>query len=77
MLVGISTVSEKGQITIPKKVRERLGITPGDRVVFEIDGGRVFLSRVEVNRLSEVLDSQRPWPLRGIEYQRRLREEWP
>jgi antitoxin PrlF len=27
-----STVSEKGQITVPKRLRERLGIRAGDRL---------------------------------------------
>lgn len=31
-------VTSKGQITLPAKLRERLGIKPGDRVSFEEDG---------------------------------------
>lgn len=33
-------VTSKGQITLPAKLRERLGIKPGDRVTFEDDGQR-------------------------------------
>lgn len=33
-------VTTKGQVTIPKQIREELGIEPGDEVVFtRIDGG--------------------------------------
>lgn len=33
-------VTTKGQVTIPKKIREEMGIEPGDEVVFEpTDGG--------------------------------------
>jgi AbrB family looped-hinge helix DNA binding protein len=32
--VASSTVTSKGQITIPQEVRERLKLKPGDRVVF-------------------------------------------
>lgn len=33
-------VTTKGQVTIPKEIREELGIEPGDEVVFEpTDGG--------------------------------------
>jgi antitoxin PrlF len=33
-------VTTKGQVTIPKEIREALGIEPGDEVVFEAsDGG--------------------------------------
>jgi len=31
-----NNVTSKGQVTIPKKFRERLGIEPGSAVVFEL-----------------------------------------
>ena len=34
-----ATVSEKGQVTIPKRLRERLDIRPGEVLDFEEDGG--------------------------------------
>ncbi len=39
-------VTSKGQITIPKPVRDALGIAEGDRVVFRIDDKRAVLARV-------------------------------
>lgn len=36
-----TTVSEKGQITIPKKLRERLGIRPGQVIEFTEEQGRL------------------------------------
>jgi antitoxin PrlF len=39
-----SRVTRKGQITIPKRVREYLGIEPGSVVAFELgDDGRIVL----------------------------------
>jgi antitoxin PrlF len=38
-------VSEKGQITVPKSLRDRLGIRPGDELDVIDDGGRLVLSR--------------------------------
>ncbi len=38
-----STISSKGQITIPLEVRERLGVKPGDRVQFEFEDGLTVL----------------------------------
>jgi AbrB family looped-hinge helix DNA binding protein len=32
-----STLTSKGQVTIPKEVRERLGVKEGDRLVFRFD----------------------------------------
>jgi antitoxin PrlF len=41
------TVTRKGQVTIPKPVRDRLGIHPGSRIDFEVaEDGRAFLRRV-------------------------------
>lgn len=36
-----SVVSEKGQVTIPKSLRDRLGIRPGQVLEFREEGGRL------------------------------------
>jgi AbrB family looped-hinge helix DNA binding protein len=38
-------VTSKGQITIPKEVRDALGITEGDQVVFRVEKHRAVLAR--------------------------------
>ncbi len=38
-------VSEKGQVTIPKRLRERLGIRPGETLEFEDDDGRLIATK--------------------------------
>lgn len=38
-------VSEKGQVTIPKEVRDMLGIHPGDEVEFEKENGDVKIHK--------------------------------
>lgn len=40
-----TTVSEKGQITIPKALRDRLGIRPGEILDFEAEGGRLVATK--------------------------------
>jgi antitoxin PrlF len=35
-----TTVTSKGQVTIPKKVRDLLGLVPGSAVDFEVSGER-------------------------------------
>jgi len=43
-----SKLSSKGQVTIPKEVRDNLGLEPGDFVTYEIaDDASVILRRVE------------------------------
>jgi len=38
-------VTSKGQVTVPKAVREALGIEEGDEVVFRVEGQRAVLAR--------------------------------
>ena len=33
------SVTSKGQVTIPKRVRDALGVTPGSKVEFDVSGG--------------------------------------
>jgi len=40
-----SVVSEKGQVTIPKKIRDRLGIRPGGSVEFREEHGRLIVEK--------------------------------
>ena len=36
-------VTTKGQVTIPQRIREKLGITPSTEIDFVEKGGRVYL----------------------------------
>ncbi len=44
-----AVVAERGQVTIPKRLRDRLGIKPGTLVDFEEDSGRLILAKVVGN----------------------------
>lgn len=41
-----TVVSEKGQVTIPKPLRERLGIHPGQILDFSEEWGRLVATKV-------------------------------
>ena len=36
-------ITSKGQVTLPREIRERLGVQDGDRVRFEMEAGRVVI----------------------------------
>ena len=44
-ILGDSKLTEKFQATIPRTVRDRLGLSSGDRVVFVLDHDRVLVTR--------------------------------
>jgi antitoxin PrlF len=59
-----STISSKGQITVPQEIRKRLGLEPGDRVEFVIEEGRTVLrpARSEVNPFEKYIGIAGPFP---------------
>jgi len=43
----VSKISKKGQVTIPKIVRESLRASPGDWIEYEVQDNVILLRRVE------------------------------
>lgn len=41
-----SSMTQKGQVTIPAEIRDRLGLKPRDRVRFDVQGDLVTLNPV-------------------------------
>ena len=60
-----SAITVKGQATIPKAVREHLGLQPGDRVKFFVhpDGSVVLLPRLPASALRGIVKSRRRKPV--------------
>jgi len=54
-MAGVS-VTSKGQVTIPKRVRQALGITPGSRVEFDLDRGGARLKLLKRQAPSRIED---------------------
>jgi len=57
-------VTERGQVTIPKAIRARMGIRPGQEIEFTVEDGRLLLRPVTprdpldrlVGRIEEEVD---------------------
>jgi antitoxin PrlF len=41
----VAKITSKGQVTIPKKVREKLGVHPGEEVGFEEKGDLILIRK--------------------------------
>lgn len=62
--MGVSRVTDKFQVTIPKDVREALGLKPGEEVVVETGpGGRIIVKRFPTSKDPlGVLVGKKPYP---------------
>jgi AbrB family looped-hinge helix DNA binding protein len=49
-----ATVAERGQITLPKAVRDALGLSKGTQLVVELDGSRIILRKNVDDAISKV-----------------------
>ena len=53
-------LTSKGQVTIPQEIREKLGLAPGTRVVFDIVGDSVRMRKAESqDRGTELVERMR------------------
>jgi antitoxin PrlF len=39
-------VPEKGQVTIPKHIRQAAGVAPGTEVAFSVEGGKIVITPI-------------------------------
>lgn len=54
MDIETEKLTAKGQVTIPLAVRKKLGILPGDQVVFVQDGEKVYLAKGTLEALTQL-----------------------
>jgi len=51
MIVGVSSVTSKGQVTIPAAIRSRLMITPGKKIRFVLTGNKILVEPLNLSSL--------------------------
>ena len=49
-----ATLTSKGQTTIPKEIRDRLGMKPGDRMTFTLMADGTMLVRIKRKSVAEL-----------------------
>lgn len=57
MSMEVSRISSKGQVTIPKAIRERLNLEEGDKVAFIEENGKIIITKSSVVALKEFLNT--------------------
>ncbi|TFG25365.1 MAG: AbrB/MazE/SpoVT family DNA-binding domain-containing protein [Promethearchaeota archaeon] len=72
--MNVGKMSKKGQIVIPKEIRDRFGIKPGDAVIFKIQGDKVIIEKIQ-EKMSDILKNSKPVE-NSLEFQKKLRDEW-
>ncbi|MBI4493928.1 MAG: AbrB/MazE/SpoVT family DNA-binding domain-containing protein [Chloroflexi bacterium] len=63
--MSMAKVTVKGQVTIPKEVRQQLGIAEGDFVFFELEDGKATMRRIKRVSLLDFVGAfpaTRPFP---------------
>ncbi|MHA1522566.1 MAG: AbrB/MazE/SpoVT family DNA-binding domain-containing protein [Promethearchaeota archaeon] len=68
-------MSKKGQIVIPKEIREKLNFKPGDVILFKIQDKGINLEKIEES-MADILKANPPLKDNSENFQRKLREEW-
>ena len=72
--MNVGKMSKKGQIVIPKEIREKFGIKPGDAVIFKVQDDKVIIEKIQV-KMSEILKNSKPVE-DSLKFQKKLRDEW-
>lgn len=76
-VLDTAPVGEKGQVTIPRQVRNLLQVRPGDRIIFVSKNREIVMKKSRNNqKLSEILSRGKHIPESSISFQRKLRNEW-
>ena len=70
-----SKVSKKGQVVLPKEIREKLNIGEGDILVFTELEGKIIIEVLNES-FTSFLENSTPFEDSAVDHQRKLRDEW-
>ncbi|RPJ01404.1 MAG: AbrB/MazE/SpoVT family DNA-binding domain-containing protein [Deltaproteobacteria bacterium] len=70
-IMPVALLTSKGQMTIPKEVREALNLKPSEKVVIIVDGDQAILKPIRGNLLDlggsvRIPEQEKPIPFRKV-----------
>ena len=74
-MIELGKITSKGQITIPKDIRDALGISGGDRILFEKKDGEVIIKKAQKGSIVSFLDEAKPIGKEASRAIRSIRDE--
>lgn len=54
--IEITKASSRGQIVLPKKIREQIGISSGDIFAVYSDGETIFIKKLEMKKIKRLFE---------------------
>ena len=75
-MIELGKITSKGQITIPKEIRDTLGVSTGDKILFEKRNGDIVIKKAQKNDVVSVLDETRPLGKKAEKKLKGIRDEW-
>ena len=67
LLEEVSTITAKGQTTVPKAIRQALGVDYGGRIAFRVDENGVTVHRADAEETDPAIDAFLNFLARDIE----------
>ncbi|MGF1643774.1 MAG: type II toxin-antitoxin system PrlF family antitoxin [Thiotrichales bacterium] len=53
----VATLTSKGQITLPKPIRQALGVDTGGKVAFDLRDGEVIVTRADAEHVDPAIEA--------------------
>lgn len=74
-MIELGKITSKGQITIPKVIRDALGVSGGDKILFEKKDGEVIIKKAQKGSIVSLLDEAKPLGKEASRAIRSIRDE--
>lgn len=62
-MAPVTTLTSKGRVTIPKEIRDELGLKPHDKIRFSLENGHAVLRKAypSLEKVAGSVPARRPW----------------